>query len=187
MTPLAGFVAALIAGWIIRDPRRAAITATVPFLIVMIVQTLGLDAGYGVSPPSTVYPVNGTSLGYYLVQAILLALTLGIAIELAAVRRARMPASDRAGAGRRTALAADVLAVLTAVTWAVWVLVEAPVAHHSSQGSPPPQGLIGIGLLIVSLAVLSVLTIRDRRAAKRARLAAGAGAVLAASGVRPPG
>ena len=50
MTPLAGFVAALIAGWIIRDPRRAAITATVPFLIVMIVQTLGIDAGDAVSP-----------------------------------------------------------------------------------------------------------------------------------------
>ena len=178
MTPLAGFVAALIAGWIIRDPRRAAITATVPFLIVMIVQTLGIDAGDGVSPPSTVYPISG-AISYYVVQAILLGFTLGIAAELAAVRRARMPADDRAGAGRRTALAAAVLAVLTAVTWAVWVLVSAPVSHHSAQGSPPPQGLIGIGLLIVSLAVLSVLTIRDRRAARRARLATGAGAVMA--------
>jgi hypothetical protein len=179
MTPLAGFVAALIAGWIIRDPRRAAITATVPFLIVMIVQTLGIDAGDGVSPPSTVYPINGSSISYYVVQAILLGFTLGIAIELAAVRRARMPASDRAGANRRTALAAAVLAAATAGTWAVWVLIAAPVAHHSSTGSPPPQGLIGIGLLIVSMVVLSVLTIRDRRAAKRARLATGAGAVLA--------
>src|SRR5579871_966979 len=177
MTPLAGFVAAIIAGWIIRDPRRAAITATVPFLIVMIVQTLGLDAGYGVSPPSTVYPINGTSISYYVVQAILLAFTLGIAIELAAVRRARMPADDRAGAGRRTALAAAVLAVLTAVTCAVWVLIEAPVAHHSSTGAPPPQGLIGIGLLIVSLAALSVLTVRDRRVAKRVSPATGASAV----------
>ncbi len=179
MTPLAGFVAAIIAGWIIRDPRRAAITATVPFLIVMIVQTLGLDAGYGVSPPSTVYPINGTSISYYVVQAILLAFTLGIAIELAAVRRARMPADDRAGAGRRTALAAAVLAVLTAVTCAVWVLIEAPVAHHSSTGAPPPQGLIGIGLLIVSLAALSVLTVRDRRVAKRVSPATGASAVMA--------
>ena len=90
-----------------------------------------------------------------------------------------MPASDRAGAGRRTALAAAVLAVLTAVTWAVWVLTEAPVVHHSSSGAPPPQGLIGIGLLIVSLAVLSVLTVRDRRAAKRVSAATGASAVMA--------
>jgi hypothetical protein len=178
MTPLAGFVAALIAGWIIRDPRRAAITATVPFLIVMIVQTLGIDAGDAVSPPSTVYPISG-AISYYVVQAILLAFTLGIAIELAALRRARMPADDQAGVGRRTALAAAVLAVLTAVTWAVWVLVGAPVSQHSSAGSPPPQGLIGIGLLIVSLAVLSVPTIRDWRAAKRAQLAAGGSAVMA--------
>jgi hypothetical protein len=178
MTPLAGFVAAIIAGWIIRDPRRAAITATIPFLIVMIVQTLGIDAGDGHSPPSTVYPISG-AISYYVVQAILLGFTLVIATELAAVRRARMPASDRAGVGRRTALAAAVLAVLTAVTWAVSVLVSAPVAHHSAQGAPPPQGLIGIGLLIVSVAVLSVLTIRDRRAARQARLAAGAGAVMA--------
>ncbi len=181
MTPLAGFVAALIAGWIIRDPRRAAITATVPFLIVMIVQTLAIDAGDGVSPPSTVYPISGGAISYYVVQAILLGFTLAIATELAAVRRARMPASDRAGAGRRTALAAAVLAVLTAATWAVWAMVAAPVAHHSSEGSPPAQGLIGIGLLIVSVAVLSELTIRDRRAAKRARLATStaAGAVMA--------
>ncbi len=179
MTPLAGFVAALIAGWIIRDPRRAAITATVPFLIVMIVQTLGIDAGDGVSPPSTVYPINGSSLGYYVVQAILLAFTLAIATELAGVRRTRMPAGDRAGAGRRTALAAAVLAVLTAVAWAVWVMISAPAAHHSSTGSPPPQGLIGIGLMIVSVAVLTVLTVRDRRAAKRVSPATGAGAVMA--------
>ena len=178
MTPLAGFVAAIIAGWIIRDPRRAAITATIPFLIVTIVQTLGIDAGDGHSPPSTVYPLSG-AISYYVVQAIILGFTLVIAAELAEVRRARMPASDRTGVGRRTALAAAVLAVLTAVTWAVWVLVSAPVSHHSAQGAPPPAGLIGIGLLIVSTAVLSVLTIRDRRAARRARLATGAGAVMA--------
>ena len=178
MTPLAGFVAAIIAGWIIRDPRRAAITATVPFLIVMIVQTLSIDAGDGHSPPSTVYPISG-AISYYVVQAILLGFTLGIATELAAVRRARMPADDRAGAGRRTALAAAVLAGLTVIVEAALLLVAAPVPHHSAEGAPPAQGLIGIGLFIVTLAVLSVLVIRDRRAAGRAKLAAGAGAVMA--------
>jgi hypothetical protein len=178
MTPLAGFIAAVIAGWIIRDPRRAAITATVPFLIVMIVQTLGIDAGDGVSPPSTVYPLSG-AISYYVVQAILLGFTLGIAAELAAVRRARMPADDRTGAGRRMALAAGVLAGLTAVLVIGWELVAAPVRHHSTTGSPPVQGLIGIGLCVVTLAALSVLVIRDRRAARRARLATGADVVMA--------
>ena len=82
------------------------------------------------------YPISG-AISYYVVQAILLGFTLVIAVELAAVRRARMPASDRAGVGRRTALAAAVLAVLTAVTWAVWVLVSAPVSQHSAQARRP--------------------------------------------------
>lgn len=178
MTPLAGFAAAIIAGWIIRDPRRAAITATIPFLIVMIVQTVVLAVGDDVSPPSTVYKWPGV-IGYYGVQAILLAFTVGIATELAAARRARMPAGDRAGAGRRTARAAALLAGLTVVTMAAWVLDAAPVRHHSGSGAPPPQGLIGIGLCIVTFAALSVVTIRDRRAAARARLSAGTGPLVA--------
>lgn len=39
MTPLAGFVAAIIAGWIIRDPRRAAAAVIVPFAAVLAAQT----------------------------------------------------------------------------------------------------------------------------------------------------
>src|SRR5271169_974503 len=58
MTPLAGFIAAIIAGWIVRDPRRAAATVVVPFLIVLAMQTWGIAAGYGVSPPSTVTPFS---------------------------------------------------------------------------------------------------------------------------------
>ena len=178
MTPLAGFIAAVIAGWIIRDPRRAALTATIPFLIVMAVQTWAIDAGDGVSPPSTVYPLSG-AISYYVVQLILLGFTIGIATELAAVRRARMPAEDRAGAGRRTVLAAALLAVLTAVTWVLWAVNAAPVRHHSSQGSPPAYGLIGMGLCVVSLAVLTVMVIRDRRTARRARLTTGPSGVMA--------
>ena len=53
MTPLAGFVAAIIAGWIVRDPRRAVPAVVIPFLIVLTMQTWGIAAGDGVSPPST--------------------------------------------------------------------------------------------------------------------------------------
>ena len=53
MTPLAGFVAAILAGWIIREPRRAAAAVLVPFLAVLAVQTWTLASGYGVNPPST--------------------------------------------------------------------------------------------------------------------------------------
>jgi hypothetical protein len=170
MTPLAGFVAAIIAGWFVRDPRRAAATVVVPFLIVLTMQTYSIAAGYGVSPPSTVTPFSG-AISYYVFQAAFLALALGIAAELAALREARKPADDRAGAGRRMALAVALLAGLAVVLDAGWALESAPVAHHSAEGSPPPQGLAGIGLCIVTFAVLSVLTIRKRRAAARTKLA----------------
>src|SRR5271154_2019783 len=92
MTPLAGFVVAIIAGWIIRDPRRAAAAVLVPFLAVLAVQTWSLAAGHGDNPPSTIHGVS-----YWVVQAIILAFALGIATQLAIVLRARTGA--RGGGG----------------------------------------------------------------------------------------
>jgi hypothetical protein len=179
MTPLAGFVAAIIAGWIVRDPRRTVAAVVIPFLIVLTMQTWGIAAGDGVSPPSTVTPISG-AISYYVFQAVFLGFALGIAAELATLRRARKPASDRAGAGRRMALAAALLAGLAVAFDAVWLLVSAPVRHHSASGAPPLQGLAGIGLCVVAFAVLSALTIRERRSAARAKLAStGPSAVMA--------
>ena len=85
MTPLAGFIAAILAGWIIREPRRAAAAILVPFLAVLAVQTWTLAAGHGDNPPSTINAVS-----YWVVQAIILAFALGIATQLASVLRARI-------------------------------------------------------------------------------------------------
>jgi hypothetical protein len=178
MTPLAGFAAAIVAGWFVRDPRRAAATVVLPFLIVLTMQTWGIAAGYGVSPPSTVTPFSG-AISYYVFQAVFLGLALGIATELAALRRARKPEHDRAGAGRRMALAAALLSGLAIVFDAGWALESAPVVHHSAEGSPPPQGLAGIGLCVVTFAVLSVLTVRNRRAAAAKLAAADTSTVMA--------
>src|SRR5580704_6972976 len=113
MTPLAGFVAAILAGWIIREPRRAAAAVLVPFLAVLGVQTWTLAAGRGDNPPSTIHGVS-----YWVVQAIILAFALGIATQLAIVLRARpsgrTAAADAAGASRRALQATAVLLVLTA-------------------------------------------------------------------------
>ena len=59
MTPLAGFIPAIIAGWLIRDPRRAAAAVVVPFLAVLAVQTWSIADGYGHSPPSTITSFPG--------------------------------------------------------------------------------------------------------------------------------
>ena len=99
MTPLAGFVIAIIAGWIVRDPRRAAAAVVVPFLAVMAAQSWILASGQGVSPPSTVTSWPGL-IRYWAVQAIFLALALGIAAELSTLRRRRMPPDDGSAGSR---------------------------------------------------------------------------------------
>jgi len=184
MTPLAGFIIALIAGWFARDARRAAVVVVVPYLGVVAGQTWAISDGRGTSPPSTVWPF-GAAISYYVVQAIIFALALGVAAMLGAVRARRAATDDGAeAAGRRAAVAATVDVVLTAAFITIALLVTAPVHHHAAEGSPPWYGLLGIGALLVSLIVLSVLLFSGRRAARRARQAVAAGSTAVASGSR---
>jgi hypothetical protein len=164
MTPLGGFVIAIIAAWIIRDARRAAATVIVPYLAVVAAQTWAIDAGYGHSPPSTVWPFS-RAISYYVVQAIILALALGVAALLGTVlaRRTAAPGGTQ-GLGRRTVIASVVDGVLTAAFIAGALLDSAPMAHHSANGSPPWYGLLGVAAMLVSLIVLSVLAFTGRRA-----------------------
>lgn len=163
MTPIAGFVIAIIAGWIIRDPRRAAAAVVVPYLAVVAAQSWILASGRGVSPPSTVTGWPGL-IGYWAVQAVFLALAIGIAAELSALRRRRMLSDDApAGAGHRFTLALGVLAALTAVFLVAYLLDSAPVSHHAADGTPPVQGYVGMLLCIVTFLALSVVTLRGRR------------------------
>jgi len=167
MTPWAGFVAAIVAGWIVRDPRRAAATVIVPFLAVLATQSWMIAAGRAVSPPGTVtrFP---QSLGYWLVQAVFLALAFGIAAELSSLRRARTRADGGTGTGHaappaHVARASVLLALLTVVFEVGYLLDSSPVRDHSGNGAPPLQGLAGIVLCVGSFAALSVLMIRVRR------------------------
>ena len=161
MTPLAGFVAAILAGWIIREPRRAAAAILVPFLAVLAVQTWTLAAGRGDNPPSTIHGV-----AYWVVQLIILAVTLGIATQLAIVLRAR-PSGQNAGASRRALQATAVLLVLTAAFVTGFVLDSKPVLHHNANSPLPWYGATGILACIASVIVLTVLRILQRRAGTR--------------------
>ncbi len=179
MTPLAGFIAAILAGWIIREPRRAAAAILVPFLAVLAVQTWTLAAGHGDNPPSTINAVS-----YWVVQAIILAFALGIATQLASVLRARSAAGDGAGASRRAVQATAVLLVLTAASLTGIVLDSKPVLHHNANSPLPWYGAAGILACVASLVVLTVLHIRQRRAGARQQLAAASPGTIVASGRR---
>lgn len=183
MTPLAGFVAAIIAGWIIREPRRAAAAVIVPFLTVLAAQTWILASGRGINPPSTVTPF-GHAISYWVVQVIILAVCVAIAAELAIVRRARSAADDGSGLGRRTMLAAALLGVLTVVFLAGYLLDSHPVQHHNANSPLPVTGVVGIVACVVTLILLSVLTIRGRRAGAREKLAETSPSAAVARGPR---
>jgi Na+-driven multidrug efflux pump len=167
VTPLAGFVAAILAGWIIREPRRAAAAVLVPFLAVLAVQTWTLAAGRQDNPPSTINAVS-----YWIVQAIILAVALGIATQLAIVLRSRSTGGDDAGASRRALQATAVLLILTAAFLTGVVLTSKPVPHHNASSPLPWYGVVGILACVASVLVLTVLHIRLRRAGARQKLAA---------------
>ena len=183
MTPLAGFVAAILAGWIIREPRRAAAAVLVPFLAVLAVQTWTLAAGHGDNPPSTIHGVS-----YWVVQAIILAFALGIATQLAIVLRGRPSgqtvAGDGAGASRRALQATAVLLVLTAAYLTGIVLTSKPVLHHNASSPLPWYGVAGILACVASVIVLTVLHIRLRRAGAREQKLAAASPGTAVAGGR---
>lgn len=169
MTPLAGLLSALIAGFVLKDGRRAVFAAIVPWLVVLAFQTWLLGAGHGVSPPDTV-----SQLSYWVVQAFILALTLGIAAQLGAVL-----SSDHAESQPREAIrgqyvraigySAVACAVFIVVTFGVFRSVFDPgsVARHSAEGKPPVGGMIGMLLLVIGCVALAAVRLKRRHALRR--------------------
>jgi uncharacterized membrane protein YidH (DUF202 family) len=170
MTPIVGFFLAIIAGWFVRDPKRAAATVVIPYLAVTAVQTWDIANGYGISPPDTVTPLtmggNG-SLPYYVVQLVFGLLAVGIAAELAVLRRRTLPAAERtpAAAWQRAAVATAIQCIGLLVLLVASMSQLMLVTHHSSSGSPPLQGLVGMLLCVVGFVALGVAVIRGRHAA----------------------
>ena len=159
---MAGFIIAVVAGWLVHDARSAAATVVVPWLGVLGVGAWLLAAGRDDSPPSTVSQFP-QAIGFWTVQVVSLALVLGIAAMLGALRARQDISRGRAGNARRQAALATVILVTAAVAFAVvTVLASAPVRHHSATGSPPLFELIGWALSVASFGALAVVTMRRR-------------------------
>jgi hypothetical protein len=160
MTVLATFFLALLAGWIVREPRRAALTVILPYLAMVAVQTWGLANGYGINPPDTVTPFSG-AISYYVVQLIFLLFAVAIAAELAVVR-ARSAVPPFAGPWLRMAVATAIGATATLWLLVGWLAGAKLVAHHSTSGTPL-VAVVGIGLNVIGVIALGVAAIRARR------------------------
>jgi hypothetical protein len=173
MTPIAGFFLAIIAGWIVREPRRAAATVVIPYLAVMAVQTWSIANGYGTSPPDTVTPLSG-AISYWIVQAVFGLLAMAIAAEIAVLRapgRGVQPSAALPGPWYRAAVATAISDTGVFILLVAWLASAKLVSHHSSAGSPPLQGLIGIGLSLIGVVVFGIAALRVVLKARRERTA----------------
>lgn len=171
MTPIAGFVIAVIAGLIVRRGRRAALVVAVPWLIVLAYQSWYIASGRAISPPSTVTDFP-SAIGYWLVQLIIVAPALGIAAQLGGFgsRRRDVALGDlarRSWIASALGVAVSVIVILCGFVWFRQQGGTVFAGHHSSGGSPPLIGILGILLSYLTCAGFGVATIRARRGAKR--------------------
>ena len=121
MTPIAGFIIAVIAGLVVRRGRRAALVVAVPWLIVLVYQSWYIASGRAISPPSTVTDFP-SAIGYWLVQVIIVAPALGIAAQLG-VFGSRRRGVDPGDLARRSwiasglGVAVSVIVILCGFVW----------------------------------------------------------------------
>jgi hypothetical protein len=159
MTGTVGILLAVIAGWFVSERRQVVMVVVLPFLAVLAIQTWGIAAGRAVSAPSTVTAFPDL-IGYYVVQAIILALTLGIALQISALRFGGSPGRGSATLG----LAANMLVAALVVGGFRLdrpLLDPGSTTHHSSSG-PPLLGIAGIALSAVVCAGLGCLALWRR-------------------------
>ena len=172
MTPIAGLILAVIAGFMVQNGRRAAAVVLAPWLVVLAYQSWYIASGRAISPPSTVTQFP-SAIGYWLVQVIILAPALGIAAQLGGSELRRHPVSAVVLA--RRAWMASAFGVAVAVVVIVFGFVLFPhqggtvgAGHHSANGSPPLIGMVGILGSYIGCAALGVRTLLRRRISKRA-------------------
>jgi hypothetical protein len=164
MTGEVGILLALAAGLLLAERRQVVKAVAIPFAAVLVIQTWAIHAGHGVSPPDTV-----TEGGYWLVQALILGCTVGIAVQLSGLRLHGADAAGSRLAGMGRAALAYWLGGGLAALVVVGNLVRVVAAnqwtgvHHSSTGSPPLLGLLGILSLVLGFVGLGCVTLWQRR------------------------
>jgi len=170
MTPIAGLIIAIIAGLLVTNGRRAASVVLVPWLVVLVYQSWYIAGGRAVSPPSTVTQFP-SAVSYWLVQAIILAPALGIAAQLGASGSRRHPVATislarRAWIASALGVAASVVIILSGFVLFRHQGGTVSVGHHSTSGSPPVIGMVGILGSYLTCAALGVRTLKRRHPSK---------------------
>jgi hypothetical protein len=160
MTPIAGLVAALAAGLLLRSPRQAMLAIIPPYLAVLAAQSWFLGSGRGNNPSSTI-----AGAGYWVVQAAALAFALGVSALLSARRTRRVDGGKR-DAIANTRLASTTVGATLAAGLATLAIMQIgrPTTPQSGDTGPPVIGLVGMLGLLLTLVVLAVMEFTARRA-----------------------
>ena len=159
MTPIAALVIAAVSGFLLGNVRQARIAVVAPYLGVVAAQTWYLGSGRGTNPASDV-----ANPGYWLVQAIVGAMAVGIAGMLAGVRLRRARAERRSMSSHGLTVAGTVTGALAALTTlGVMFALDRPATPGSGSGGPPAAGMVGLLGCILSLLVLTAVRLRGRR------------------------
>lgn len=155
MAQLVGFILALIAGFAVRSPHRAGLWLAPPWLTVLGIQTWAIASGRTHSPAAT----TGHA-GYWIVNAVTLALAIGVARQLAKRRRhPSIPSGQPVGKSMALGmLAATVVCAGLSVAYGL-----ATQLAHPGHGDTPPIVLVGLLASATTLAVLAVTGHRRRR------------------------
>lgn len=161
MTPLAGFVIAIAAGLLLRSSRQAMLATVPPYLAVLVAQTWFLGSGIGHNPASTI-----SGPGYWIVQVLVLLLSLGVAALFSAWRTRRLDGDTQTIATPRLITLTGCATVVAGVVgFAIPLLSSQPSSHsHHGNGSPPLAGVLGLVVLVFTLIVLAALKFRARQA-----------------------
>ncbi len=172
MTPLVGIVLAVFVAMLAPNVRAVVGSVFVLMVLATAVQTYDLDADWGSNPPSTVHQVS-----YWIVQLIIIAVVMAIALGIFRVRARR---SARRGeslvrpafSGRRGTVALIETAVGTTVIYFAGAFAAHKLGHHhgGGSGSIPWTGVLGIAIGAVTLVALVVVILRSNIADRRTRV-----------------
>lgn len=164
MTPVIGLVIAVVVGFVASSRRGVLIGVIPPMLAVTAAQSWYLGTGRGHNPPAT----TTDSPAYWVVQLIILALIIGVAMGIYAIRARRVSRGGgslvpvRRGPGG-SMLAAAIVAGFAA-TLALMFATDRPTHPGSGNGNLPVTGVVGIVVALLAIAAFGVLWLRNRPA-----------------------
>jgi hypothetical protein len=166
MSPIVGLLIAVVAGLLAVRPRLAAAVVVPPMIGATAAQSWYLGTGRGHNPAST----TTGSVGYWIVQLLIITAVCGLAATVCWVRVRRsvgQPAAVSSGSPLVAILIGAAVAS-GATTLGLMFLTDRPTHPGSGNGQIPVAGAIAVVVGLLVLAALAVDWLRRTRQLRQA-------------------